>query len=85
MEIERNGNSRSKRRKNLTNDEKQRIYEFFLEKSVEGRMRHGLLTEAVTLFKTCTRTIKRLWNRAQTQLVNGNTVDLSSKRVGKVG
>ncbi|KAK1399051.1 hypothetical protein POM88_008914 [Heracleum sosnowskyi] len=84
-EPEPNSSSRPRRRKNLTNEERQRIYEFLLERSVEKRIRHGLLTKTATMFNTCTRTIKRLWNRAQMQLANGNTIDLSSKRVGKVG
>lgn len=58
MDIDSNSNSRRKGRKDLTNGEKQRIYEFLLENSVEERLHHGLLIEAATMFKICTRTIK---------------------------
>lgn len=52
---------------------------------LEGKLHHGLLTEAVILFKTCPHTIKRFWNQTQLQLANENKVNLSSKRVEKVG
>lgn len=45
MEDDTNTNSRSKRRKNLTKEENKRIYEFLLEKSVEGRLQRGLFTK----------------------------------------
>lgn len=44
MEVdpEPNSNITPRRIKKLTNEERQRIYEFLLEKSVEGRIKHGL-------------------------------------------
>lgn len=50
------------RGKDLTSGEKLRICEFLLKKSVEGRLRPELCTEAAIVFKTCSCTIKRLCN-----------------------
>ena len=84
--MEANSNTtRSRREKNLTSKEKQVIYEFLLKKSVDGRTGQGSVKEVATMFSISPRTIRRIWQQSRLQMMNGNTVDLSTKNAGKVG
>ncbi|GJX37032.1 transposase, Tc1-like protein [Tanacetum coccineum] len=70
---------------NLSNSERQAIYESLLEKSIHGELIQGSIPEVARKFGVCDRTVSRIWHQAKLQILNGSMVNVTSKKVRAVG
>ena len=75
----------SSTKKNLSDTERQSIYQRLLQKSFNGKTKKGSICETAALFDVSPRTVRRIWHRAQHQVCHGVTVDVSSKMPKVVG
>lgn len=57
---------------NLTNSQRQKIYETLLEASLGGKLPHGILTRLGKQFKVSSLTISRIWNQGRRSLSEGS-------------
>lgn len=76
---------RTNSKKYLKKEEKQRVYECLLKRSVGGDIQYGSIKEVASMFSVSTRTIRRVWQQSKKNLENESAIDLSSKRTGKIG
>jgi len=83
---EASGMSPTRQKKNLSNDERQAIYEFLLTQSNDGKLKKGSMGAAANLYSASIRTVSRIWHRAILSIANGaNSADVSSRIAGTVG
>ena len=80
-----NHNTHSSTKSNLTNDERQTIYQSLLQESLNGELKNGSIKKLARKFSVSERTISRIWHRAKLQILQGSTVDESSKKPSVVG
>lgn len=71
--------------KNLTNRQRQAIFEALLKQSQNGKLKRGCLNEVAALFSVNVKTVSRIWQQAKTRVANGVAVDVSSRKKGRVG
>ncbi|XP_058215387.1 uncharacterized protein LOC131326570 [Rhododendron vialii] len=76
-------NCRSK--KNLTNEQRQAIFDALLLQFDYGKPRGGFISEVAALFSVHPKTISRIWQQGKACIANGSVVDVSSKLLGRVG
>ncbi|XP_022042021.1 uncharacterized protein LOC110944677 [Helianthus annuus] len=74
----------SRKKTNLTNEQRQSIYQMLLQQSVDGGLKSETTRDAATLFSVSTRTISRIWHDVKLQLQHGTVVDVSSKRANVI-
>lgn len=72
-------------KKNLSNEERVDIFQTLLRKSENGKLKNGELSIVASSFGVCSKTISRIWKRGLRLMVNGSTVDVSSRILGKKG
>lgn len=72
-------------KKNLSNEERVDIFQTLLRKSENGKLKKGELSIVASSFGVCSKTISRIWKRGLRLMVNGSTVDVSSRILGKKG
>lgn len=75
----------SKRKRNLTNQERQAIFEILVVESDNGKLSGALFSEIAASFSTTERTVRRIWARGTACIYDGLRVDVSSKLQGRVG
>ncbi|OMO72576.1 Transposase, Tc1-like protein [Corchorus olitorius] len=75
----------TKHSRNLTNQQRQTIYEMLLKQSKDGVLSKGSLTSLATMFSVSPKTIGRIWKQAKLCMENGLIVNVSSKLTGNVG
>ncbi|CAH9088672.1 unnamed protein product, partial [Cuscuta europaea] len=69
----------------LNYEEKNNEVNTLLAKSVNGKLKGGVIQAVANEFNVSRRTISTIWQRVQTQLKNGEEIDVSSKLRGNVG
>ena len=69
----------------MTNDERQAIYESLLEESLNGELKKGSIGPLATKFGVNKWTISRIWHLVTGQVLDGSTIDVSSKKINVVG
>nr|XP_043631573.1 uncharacterized protein LOC122603025 [Erigeron canadensis] len=74
----------SRKKPNLTNDQRQCIYQMLLQQSVDGGLKSETTKDVATLFFVSARTINCIWLDAKHQLQHGSVVDVSSKRANVI-
>lgn len=71
---------------NLTNAERQSVYEYLLEHQVNGKLPHKTIKKAITHFKKSRSTISRIWRQAKKSKAAGQApADVTSKKKEKCG
>jgi hypothetical protein len=73
------------RRKNLSNNERQAIYEALLSRSVNGKMKRRTTTIVANLFNVNRCYVQSIWRTAKECLAEGVPVDVSCKRKKNCG
>ncbi|XP_058223181.1 uncharacterized protein LOC131332888 [Rhododendron vialii] len=76
-------NCRSKR--NLTNEQRQAIFDALLLQFDYGKPRGGFISEVAALFSVHPKIVSRVWQQGKACIANGSVVDVSSKLLGRVG
>ncbi|MEN9567564.1 MAG: hypothetical protein RLZZ69_2760 [Cyanobacteriota bacterium] len=72
--------------RNLTNDERQAVYEMVLSKSVHGKPAKGSFTDTAAHFKVHPLTVSRIWKVGQKSIAEGSIcANVSSKKKDKCG
>ncbi|XP_017240013.1 uncharacterized protein LOC108212812 [Daucus carota subsp. sativus] len=74
----------SRKNKNLSNEDRRRIYQTLLTKSVDGKLRRGTIREVSAIFSISSRTVARIWKQA-TQSSNNGAINVSHKRSKNCG
>jgi hypothetical protein len=64
---------------NLTNSERQKIYDLLNQSSFNGKLPRGMLTEMSLRFKVRPRTISRIWIQGKKSVASGKEVNVSSR------
>jgi hypothetical protein len=64
---------------NLTNSERQKIYDFLNRCSFNGKLPRGILSEVSLRFKVKPRTISRIWHQGQESIASGKEANVSSR------
>ena len=64
----------------LTNQQRQLIYEMLLRENNNGVLQRGSLTTIASKFSVCPKTIARIWKQAKYFLDNGLGVNVSFKK-----
>ncbi|KAH9150486.1 hypothetical protein AeRB84_006680 [Aphanomyces euteiches] len=73
-------------RRNLGDDERQKVYRLLLERSVEGKLKHGTIAIVLRIVGCHWRTVSRLWAQARASIDKGSLVaDVAVKRKGNPG
>ncbi|KAL4560955.1 hypothetical protein LXL04_033112 [Taraxacum kok-saghyz] len=72
-------------KKNTTLAERQAIYQFLLQKSIDGELKKGSISEVASIFSVSKRTISRIWHQAKIHVDQGLPIDLSSNKPMAVG
>ncbi|ETV74610.1 hypothetical protein H257_10747 [Aphanomyces astaci] len=69
--------------KKLTDGQRQSIYETLLERSVDGELPHGCITQTARLYACTLKTISNVWARGRLSIRHGSsTADVSAKYKG---
>ncbi|XP_074373603.1 uncharacterized protein LOC141713943 [Apium graveolens] len=80
------GGQTSKRKKELSNDERGRIYPALVERILDGRLPMGTIKEVSQLFSVSTRTISRIWMQGRHSLADANNkVDVNHRKTKNCG
>ncbi|KAL5698998.1 hypothetical protein ACHQM5_029961 [Ranunculus cassubicifolius] len=74
-----------KKRRTLTNEERQTIFETLLKESENGKIKKGKFSEVAAVFSVNSLTVERIWKRAKTCIDNGLKVDVSHRLTQRVG
>lgn len=69
-----------RKRKDLTNAERTAVLQELLARSTHGELQRGALSEVAVSFGVHTRTIARLWARAQASKQDGKPMDVSTRK-----
>jgi hypothetical protein len=64
---------------NLTNSERQKIYDLLNRSSFNGKLPRGILSEVSLRFKVKPRTISRIWHQGQESVASGKEADVCSR------
>ncbi|KAL5728781.1 hypothetical protein ACHQM5_001821 [Ranunculus cassubicifolius] len=75
----------SKSRKNLTNEERQNIFEAVSKQCYNGKIKKGAFTNVAALFSVTPRTIQKIWMRGKTCIDNGVKVDVAHRLTERTG
>ncbi|XP_057786554.1 uncharacterized protein LOC131003999 [Salvia miltiorrhiza] len=70
------------RKGNLSTLERNKVAQFLLQKSCNGKLNHGAQKEASTSFGITRKSIYKIWKIAEQQLVSGNPVILLPRKQG---
>ncbi|XP_074293170.1 uncharacterized protein LOC141620117 [Silene latifolia] len=65
---------------NLDNLERGRISDLLLEKTIDGKVKHGAMAEIAAQFGVCSKTITKIWNKVKVQHVSSRE-SMSTKRL----
>jgi hypothetical protein len=68
------------RRKNLSDNKRQEIYEALLLRSLNGKLKRRTSTIVANLFNVNRRYVSSIWRRAKECIAAGEPVDVSCKR-----
>jgi methylphosphotriester-DNA--protein-cysteine methyltransferase len=79
-----NGNN-ARRFKNLTETERQQIYEALLERSDRGRLKRNATTIVAGMFQVSRYKVQRIWQRAKQCRAQGIPVDVRSRKPKRSG
>jgi len=77
--------NRARPYRNLTDAERQQIYEALLERSNHGRLKRKSTTVVAQLFKVSRYRVQRIWQRAKQCRAQGRPVDVRSRMPKKCG
>ena len=72
-------------RKDTPNDVRKLIYQALLRKSKNRRLERHVTKEVAEQFGVHLRTVQRLWKQGKSSLDQGISVDVSSRKHGRVG
>ncbi|KAH7847471.1 hypothetical protein Vadar_026428 [Vaccinium darrowii] len=72
-------------RRNLTNQQRQLIFEMLLMKVQQGKLKRGSIPEVAAAFGANPKIVRRIWQRAMACFTNGLAIDVSSKLPTHVG
>jgi hypothetical protein len=64
---------------NLTNSQRQKIYDLLNRSSFNGKLPRGILSEVSLRFKVKPRTISRIWHQGQESVASGKEANVSSR------
>lgn len=73
-----------KKRKVMTNNERQEVYAAFLKASVKGKFKKYSTKKVATEFAVPLRTVQRIWKRSKENLGN-DFADVSHRRIKNCG
>ncbi|XP_074284300.1 uncharacterized protein LOC141608853 [Silene latifolia] len=68
---------------NLDNLERERICHLLLEKTNDGKLKHGAMNEVAAQFGVCRKTVTKLWKQAKMQHAAGHGISVNSKLKGR--
>eukprot|EP00474_Spongospora_subterranea_P002869 CRZ03327.1 hypothetical protein [Spongospora subterranea] len=88
--MEDNGNLDNRRigskGKELTPEQRRNVYEFMLERTVDGNLRYGAMKAAATEFLITRKVVSNIWSQGRKSKENGSiATDFTSRKIGKVG
>ncbi|KAH7843659.1 hypothetical protein Vadar_019206 [Vaccinium darrowii] len=66
-------------RRNLTNQQRQMIFEMLLMKVEKGKLKRGSIPEVAAIFSANPKTVRKICQQAMACFTNGLVVDVSSK------
>ncbi|KAJ0028852.1 hypothetical protein Pint_35022 [Pistacia integerrima] len=72
-------------RKNLTNEQRQAIFESLLKRSVNGQLKKNITSEVAQLFSVSMRTVQRIWQRGKENEVLDSSTNVSSRKALNCG
>ncbi|EAZ28266.1 hypothetical protein OsJ_12237 [Oryza sativa Japonica Group] len=79
-----NGNEENSSRE-LTNTQRQRIYELLLAKSKDGKLEKDTTRAVAQVFNVSIRTVQRIWKRAKLCIAHGVQVNVDSRKCYNCG
>ncbi|XP_074289476.1 uncharacterized protein LOC141614629 [Silene latifolia] len=68
---------------NLDNLEREKICHLLLEKTNDGKLKHGAMNEVAAQFGVCRKTVTKLWKQAKMQHAAGHGISVNSKLKGR--
>lgn len=78
--------SNKTRKRNLTNPERQALFQELLKRSKDGKLQHGTIRETATRFNISERTVSRIWKRGSETATNYLTPgNVDSRKKGNSG
>jgi hypothetical protein len=88
--MEDNGNMGSRaigsKGKELTPEQRRNVYEFMLERTVDGNLRYGAMKAAASEFSISRKVVSNIWSQGRKSKGNGSiAADFTSRKIGKVG
>lgn len=80
-----NSNSYCRPNKNLTNEERQEIYQALLVRSDGQKLKRGSIGEVAAMFSVSKKTFHRIWSRGKACIAMGLKANVSSRLQGRAG
>lgn len=84
-EIFQSSSMHSRAKRNLTNQQRQAIFEFLMMQSRSRKLNKGSISYMATFFSVDVKTIHRIWQQGKAHIASGLPVDLSSQLPKRVG
>jgi len=80
-----NGVLRARSNKDLSLQQHKLIYEALLQRSVNGKLKHGTTIGVASMFNVSARTVQRIWKQARDSIRCGAILDFSCRRYKNCG